>query len=106
MKNQLEDLLNKIIDENNINDEAKLVSFLSDNNDVISGIEQAASSNDWVHFSQQTYDGWYCLQTNDDPVKIDVFNQERGANSWGVTSYTNKPEAFASVIIRSGYASF
>ena len=106
MDNQLEELIDSIILKNHIADEKGLYSYLTKNEEVIINIEAAAASNDWVYFSEQTYDGWYCIQKNTSTPSLDVYYNERGGIMWGITSYQSKPEALASVIVKSGYAAF
>ncbi len=104
MRNELESLINKIISENEILDEESLSVFLSNGEEMIVEIEQAASGNDWVHFSESTYDGWYCVEQNTNI--FDVFYKERGAVAWGTMSHKTKAKAVASVLAQSGYATF
>lgn len=102
----LESIVGKILSDNAIGSEKELSNFLTHSSDTVKQIKRAASSSQWVFFTEQSYDGWYCLQKSAEPIVFDVFYKERGAISWGFTSFENEPEAIASVIVRSGCAAW
>lgn len=106
MENALGSLINKIISDNDITSKEDLSLFLSENPAVILQLELAASANRWVYFTEETYDGWYCLRSRTSSTKLDVYYKERGTIAWGVTSYENRSEAVVSVLVESGYVSF
>lgn len=106
MEIELESIAGKILSDHSISSEKELSAFLRDNEAAVDQIKKAAKSNQWVSFTEQSYDGWYCLPNSSDPLKYDVFYQERGAISWGYTSFKNEPDAIASVMVQSGCATF
>lgn len=106
MKNDLNSLVDEIISKFEVHSEEQLSLCFNENQTLMLKIEEASLSNSWVRFKEQTFDGWYCTRRSTKAVYYDVFYRERGTVAWGVSTFKSQSEAYASVIVQSGYATF
>lgn len=104
MKNELAKLINDIVKKYKIKrDKESLATILKQNPELIEQIIKTAETNDWVNFSRNTFDGWYCIRSETYQPEYSVYYQERGAVCWDIKKFSDQDSAIASVILESGY---
>ena len=103
MTNLLEKYVSELVENNGIKTKSDFANLLNANKEITNKIIEAAIPNDAVHFTESTYDGWYCIKNNH---TYEVYYQERGNKQWKPAAFKEAAVAVAALLNQSGYTSF
>lgn len=96
----LKNLLETLKTLHHINSQDEFAALLARDSELMQQVKTADAKH-WVHFTKQTFDGWYCVPTPQ-LTTFHVYYQERGQNGWGEDVFSNQSEAIAAAIFMSG----